>query len=110
MIPDCGPVDLAFVIDSSHSVGKNNWQKMLKHLKTLSGRLTVGPDHARIAVVSFGKEATLHFGLDSHVTLMSTQAAIDRIRWKDGSEQNIAAGLKVMKNKVFKVCYMLECD
>ena len=78
-------------------------------MKKLSSKLTVSPDRARIAVVSFGNEATLHFGLDSHVTLKSTEAAIDQIGWK-GQWTNTGAALRVMKNHVFKVCNMLACD
>ncbi|KAK2188834.1 hypothetical protein NP493_122g04004 [Ridgeia piscesae] len=97
----CGPVDLAFLIDSSGSIGKTNWPKMLNFMKKLSSKLTVSPDRARIAVVSFGNEATLHFGLDSHVTLKSTEAAIDQIGWK-GQWTNTGAALRVMKDHVFK--------
>lgn len=103
MIPGCGPVDVAFLIDSSGSIGKVNWPKMLQFLKTLSSKLTVSPDRARISVISFGNEATLHFGLDTHVTLKSTEDAIDQIRWKD-QWTNTAAALRVMKDQVFKVC------
>ena len=109
LFPVCGPVDLTFLIDSSGSIGKANWPKMLNFLKTLSGKLTVSPDRARIAVVSFGNEATLHFGLDSHASLKSTEDAIDQIRWKD-QWTNTGDALRVMKDQVFKVCNMLECD
>ena len=106
MISVCGPVDVTFLIDSSGSIGKTNWPKMLNFLKTLSGKLTVSPDRARIAVVSFGNEATLHFGLDSHASLKSTEDAIDQIRWKD-QWTNTGDALRVMKDQVFKVCNTL---
>ena len=110
MIPACGPVDLAFLIDSSGSIGKTNWRRMLKFMKTLSNKLMLSPDRARIAVVSFSIGATLHFGLDSHGTLKSTEYAIDHIRWT-GFWTNIGAGLKVTKDQVFKVCnILLACD
>ena len=108
MIPVCGPVDLAFLIDSSAAVGRKNWQKMIKFVKILSSKLTVSPDRARVAVVSFSTEATLHFKLDSHVTLKSMEAAIDRIRW-EGRWTNTADALRVTKDEVFKVCNVLEC-
>ncbi|KAK2188835.1 hypothetical protein NP493_122g04028 [Ridgeia piscesae] len=97
----CGPVDLTFLIDSSGSIGKTNWPKMLNFMKKLSSKLTVSPDRARIAVVSFGNKATLHFGLDSHASLKSTEAAIDQIRWKD-QWTNTGDALRVMKDQVFK--------
>jgi len=110
MIPDCGPIDLAFLIDSSGSNGKRNWWKMLKFMKALSSKLMLSPGRARISVVSFSIGATLHFGLDSHVTLKSTEYAIDHIRWT-GFWTNIGAGLRVMKDQVFKVCnVLLACD
>ena len=103
VIAVCGPVDLAFLIDSSGSIGKVNWPKILNFMKTFSSKLTVSPDGARIAAISFGNDAMLHFGLDSHATLKSTQDAIDAMRWKD-QWTNTGAALRVMKNKVFKVC------
>ncbi|KAI0225937.1 Zinc metalloproteinase dpy-31 [Lamellibrachia satsuma] len=97
----CGPVDLAFLIDSSGSIGKVNWPKILNFMKMFSSKLTVSPDRARISVISFGNDATLHFRLNSHTTLKSTKDAIDQIRWKD-QWTNTGAALRVMKNDVFK--------
>ncbi|KAI0225936.1 Zinc metalloproteinase dpy-31 [Lamellibrachia satsuma] len=97
----CGPVDLAFLIDSSGSIGKVNWPKILNFMKMFSSKLTVSPDRARISVISFGNDATLHFRLDSHTTLKSTEDAIDQIRWKD-QWTNTGAALRVIKNDVFK--------
>ena len=101
---------MAFLIDSSGSMRKTNWRKLLKYMKTLSSKLMQIPDRARIAVVSFSIGATLHFGLDSHVTLKSTEYAIDHIR-RTGFWTNIGAGLEVMKDQLFKVCNVLiACD
>ena len=101
-IPVCGPIDLVFLLDSSGSIGKENWPKMLTFVKTMSSKLMVGQDRVRIATISFGNEATLHFGLDSYTTLMETEEAIDLIRWKD-QYTNTGEALRVMENQVFKV-------
>ena len=105
----CGPVDLAFLIDSSNNIGKSNFPKMLKFIKKLSSKLMVSSNHARIAVVSFSNEATLHFGLDSHVTLKSTEDANNEILRK-GHWTNTGAALRVMKDQVFKVCNKLSLN
>ena len=105
MIAVCGPVDLAFLIDSSGSIGKVNWPKILNFMKIFSSKLTVSPDRARISVISFGNDATLHFRLNSHTTLKSTEDAIDQIRWKD-QWTNTGAALRVIKNDVFKVFFL----
>ena len=98
----CGPIDLVFLLDSSGSIGKENWPKMLKFVKTMSSKLMVDQDRVRIATISFGNEATLHFGLDSYTTLTETEEAIDLIRWKD-QYTNTGEALRVMENQVFKV-------
>jgi len=109
VIPVCGRIDLAFLIESSANIGKHKWRRMLNLIMLLSRKLLVTPDRVRIAVVSFSNKATLHFGLDSHKTLASMGRTIDKIRWK-GYWTNTAAALRMMKNKVFKVCNILECD
>ena len=98
----CGPIDLVFLMDSSGSIGKENWPKMLTFVKTMSSKLMVGHDRVRVSAISFGNEATLHFGLDSYTTLKDTVEGIDAIRWKD-QFTNTGDALRLMENQVFKV-------
>ena len=94
-------MDIAFALDSSGSIGKDGWRKMRDFVKDFIGKLTVDSDHVRVSVVSFGNEATLHFGLADHATLEETQAAVEAVPWKD-QWTNTAEALRVMTNEVFQ--------
>ena len=94
-------MDIAFALDSSGSIGKDGWRKMRDFVKEFIGTLTVDSDHVRVSVVSFGNEATLHFGLADHATLEETQAAVEAVPWKD-QWTNTAEALRVMTNEVFQ--------
>lgn len=53
--------DLAFLIDSSGSIGSNNWHKMLNFIKAVVDKLDIGDSDFLTGAVSFGNEASLHF-------------------------------------------------
>ena len=74
---------------------------MRDFVKELIGKLTVDSDHVRVSVISFGNEATLHFGLSDHATLEETQAAVEAVPWKD-QWTNTAEAMRVMTGEVFQ--------
>ena len=63
VILGCGnkQADLAFLIDSSGSVGRNNWQKMLNFIKAVVDKLDIGDHGFLTGAISFGNEASLQF-------------------------------------------------
>ena len=95
----CSRMDLTFALDSSGSIGNDGWRKMRDFVKEFIGRLTVNPDHVRVSVISFGNEATLHFGLADHSTLEETRAAVEEIPWKD-QWTNTAGAIRMMTEEV----------
>ncbi|KAJ7381074.1 structural constituent of cuticle [Desmophyllum pertusum] len=60
--------DVAFIVDSSGSIGRRNWVKMLQFLKDMVKAFNVGPDKTHIAVVAYstGLNSSLHL-TDSEV-------------------------------------------
>ena len=57
-----GPVckrimDIVFVIDSSGSVDKDNWETIKDFLKAVVGSFEIGPDATMVGIVSYGKSA-----------------------------------------------------
>lgn len=46
-------MDIAFVIDSSGSIGRTNWEKMKRFLKALVSRLDVSPSATHIAAIAY---------------------------------------------------------
>ena len=80
--------DVAFLVDSSGSVGRRNWGKMLQFLKDMVTAFNVGPDKTHIAIIAYSNEAVLEFTFDrlkgSKVTEAGYYSLIDNMRWQKG--------------------------
>ena len=56
-------VDVAFLLDSSGSVGKDNWRTLLDFVKDVINKFVVGPAHAQFATAIFSTESFVVFHL-----------------------------------------------
>lgn len=52
-------VDLAFVMDSSGSVGEENWEVMKQFAVNITKEYSIGPDCMQVGFISFGTDATI---------------------------------------------------
>lgn len=62
----CSMADLVFVLDSSGSLGIDNWKKVLTFVTGIIVKLSIGPLDSRVGVVYYGSSATLGFHLNTH--------------------------------------------
>ena len=80
--------DVAFIVDSSGSIGRRNWLKMLQFLKDMVKAFNVGPDKTHIAVVAYSTGANLEFRFNRltgpDVTEKGYYGLIDGIRFQRG--------------------------
>ena len=97
---DCGPLDIAVMLDSSGSVGSNGWRSMLDFIKLLLNDIPVGPSRNLISVISFGNEATMHFPLSQYMNKNDISNALDVIPWKN-QWTNTSGALREMRRTVF---------
>ena len=78
--------DVAFIVDSSGSIGRRNWVKMLQFVKDMVKAYNVGPQKTHIAVIAYSTGAKVEFKLDrllgSAVTEEGYYKLIDRIRFQ----------------------------
>ena len=72
----CHFADIIFVLDSSGSVGLDNWFVLLGFVKQVVGILNVSPDDAQIGIVTYGNSASLAFHLNEFQTVADIQARI----------------------------------
>ncbi|KAK2143116.1 hypothetical protein LSH36_875g00001, partial [Paralvinella palmiformis] len=93
------PIDIAFLLDSSSSVTPENWKKTLKFVEGFERRIDFSWSDARIAVVSFGNNATTEVYLN---IFNGFERVVSGIAYKDQS-RNTAAGLKAINDMVFKL-------
>lgn len=80
---------MAFLVDSSGSIGWQNWVRMLQFLKDMVKVFNVGPYKTHIAIVTFSTTAVLEFRFDrlkgSQVTEAGYYSLIDKIRFQGGA-------------------------
>ena len=96
--------DVAFIVDSSGSIGRRNWVKMLDFIKEMVKAFNVGADKTHIAVVAFSNNAIVEFKFDAltgpSVTEEGYGRLIDRIRFQRGFTF-IDKALLLADNEVF---------
>ena len=88
------------VLDSSGSIGEDNWLKVLNFTKAMVQAFPVSPVDVRFGVVVYGNRATVEFHLNTHNDTESYLAAIDQIQWKDQAT-NTSGGIAVMRDEMF---------
>lgn len=71
--------DVMFLVDSSKSIGNENFQKMKNFMRGLVDRTDVGADRVQIGVVQFSREPKEEFKLNSYSTKRDVLSAIDRL-------------------------------
>ena len=80
--------DVAFIVDSSGSIGRRNWLRMLQFLKDMVKAFNVGPDKTHVAVLAYSTGANVEFRFNRLTGSAITEAAyyglIDRIRFQRG--------------------------
>lgn len=77
-------MDLIFLLDSSTSVGPDNWKIQLDFLVDLTRPLTIGPKAARVALATFNTHPKVEFGFDKHTNMKSLHSAIKKTKFSEG--------------------------
>ena len=65
------------MLDSSGSIGRRNWYKVLNFVKAMALSLRVDSGVHKIGVASFGSYANREFNLEQYQTLSELLPAID---------------------------------
>lgn len=77
-------IDLAFIVDTSGSIGYFNFIDMLGFMKKVTRGLNIGPGNSQVAVVSFSNTARLEFGFEEHQDHASLERAMNFINYDAG--------------------------
>ena len=75
--------DVAFLLDSSGSIGADNWPKILDFVKDIVKRFDIDPYHTQVGVITYGNQAGLNFDLKQYSSMDDILGAISAIEWKD---------------------------
>ena len=69
--------DIMFLVDSSGSIGPENFEKMKTFMKNLLDKIQIGEDKSRVGVVQFSHYSKEEFQLDKYFTQKEISDAID---------------------------------
>lgn len=76
--------DIVFVLDSSGSIGKKNFHKILKFVQTISKSFQVSPDEVQIGVDTFDAVTRTEFTMNKYKDSYSVLEAIGKISSHSG--------------------------
>ena len=76
--------DVMFVVDSSGSIGIDNFVKVKNFLKQTIGYFDIGTNFTRVGMITFNQQPTLQFGLNQYNKGLGLQAAVDGIVYSQG--------------------------
>ncbi len=96
--------DIAFVLDSSGSIGKENWKSVLQFVTSVISTLDIDYGSHRVGIASFGSYASIEFYLNDHGYLGDLIEAVDSIKWLD-EMTNTSGGIRVMRKEIFNIKY-----
>ncbi|KAK3083442.1 hypothetical protein FSP39_022857 [Pinctada imbricata] len=83
----CGfsPVDVVFVLDSSGSVNRTNFEKELRFVSKFANEFDIGPKNVQIGVVTFSSTIRNKINLDQFSNKSDLVAAIQKIDYQPGT-------------------------
>ncbi len=99
-VASCDQGDIVFLLDSSGSIQRNNWQTVLNFVKSIVQNYNIGPNSVRIGIAMFGNDVEPVFHLDRFTSQSEILSAIDRIPFLDQTT-NTAAAIRYMRTTMF---------
>lgn len=99
LISECGlsEIDLIIIVDSSTSVGQDNYDKMLQFCKDFLGNADLDSGSVRVGVLIYSSGVEIQFNLNTHSSSADIFEAIGNIPYIYGST-NTADAIKTMRN------------
>ena len=99
-VPSCqfDPVDLALVIDSSVSIGEDNFTLGLKFIKEFLEPFVINPSSVRVAAIMFADQVYTEKAIpfDMYTSKKDTQDAILALPWMHGIRTETGMGIDYM--------------
>ena len=97
---DCDVADLVFVLDSSGSIGIQNWYKITNFTANVINAFNIGRNNVRVGLIWYGNKADVAFYLDTYGNRREVLRKIEEIPWKD-QETNTSGAIRLMRTELF---------
>ncbi|XP_078377288.1 cuticlin-6-like [Oculina patagonica] len=98
--PSTTSVDVAFIIDSSGSIGATNYQYQKNFVKAVAKSFGVAPGKSRAAMVLFGNSASVKARFGQYTTMEEFGRAVDALPYESGMTR-IDKALDVVATEIF---------
>lgn len=92
--------DLAFLVDSSSSIGPANFQKLETFLKGAISRLDVGADKVHVGLMQYGSYPSITFPLTMYNSRGDALKAVENMNYMGGSS-DAGGAIRYMTDKLF---------
>ena len=89
-------IDIAFLLDGSQVVTRDNFLQFLAFIKSTMASLSVSKNDTHVAVAVYGDKANLVIGFNDHLNQSSLDLAVDLITYPQSRLSNMGAGLEVV--------------
>ncbi|KAJ7380110.1 hypothetical protein OS493_010821 [Desmophyllum pertusum] len=77
-------VDIAFIIDSSGSIGRTNWERMKRFIKALISKLDVSPSATHIAAVAYSTNPKVEMTFNNVQSTNEVVGKVGGMLWQRG--------------------------
>ncbi len=96
------PADIAFLIDSSGSVEKENYHYSINFIKDIVKQMNIGSNAIRVSVAVFNGHGIVELPLRRTTTMEDVFFTLDNLNSKyRGGKTNTANGLAIIRNEIF---------
>lgn len=92
VIQDCRQGDIIFVVDSSGSIGINNWHHVLDFINQVIDKIGVGPQATQVGFLTYGNRAHIIFNLNNYTDPALMKAAVSAAKFLD-ENTNTSGGI-----------------
>uniref|UniRef100_A0A4W6CXL7 VWFA domain-containing protein n=1 Tax=Lates calcarifer TaxID=8187 RepID=A0A4W6CXL7_LATCA len=95
-----GRDDIVFLLDGSDGT-RNGFPAMLDFVERVVEKLNVGENNDRVSVVQYGRDAEVHFYLNTYTTREDIVDSVRGLRHRGGRPLNTGAALQYVRDNVF---------
>lgn len=79
--------DIVFVLDSSGSVGFDNFTVMKGFVKSIIQNLEIGPDQTKVGLITFSRYPSIRIRLGAYADKTSLLSAVDQVPYIPGKKK-----------------------
>ncbi len=102
MATTCTPKkqDIAFVIDSSRSIGESNYRRLQRFAKRLASKLDLEKGRTHLGLLQVGEGSRFQFNMGEFPDRSDVLYMINDMKYMDSSYTYMGEGLKKIREKV----------